>query len=118
MLKDTFIVPVMNIWCGYALAYRVYTNLQACAYAPEVQPPCACCLRSKKQGRRAPATLRWLLRRTLRRALGTEESVRRFLAQHWTEWAMLPDIEQLGGLGGEHNQRVQDFLASQLRTCC
>ena len=38
--------------------------------------------------------------------------MRRFLAQHWTEWAMLPDIEQLGGLGGEHDQRVQDLLAS------
>jgi len=82
VLKDTFIVPVMNI--------------------------------CKKQGRRAPATLRWLLRRTLRRALGTEESVRRFLAQHWTEWAMLPDIEQLGGLGDVHGE-AQKMCAAEAR---
>ena len=68
---------------------------------------CAC-FGSKKQGRRANAALRWLLRQILRRALGTWEEVGTFLELHWKEWEMLPDIEMLlGGSSGVFQSAVR-----------
>merc|ERR1719272_1982955 len=59
--------------------------------------------------------LRWLLRRVLRRALGTEEELKLFLAQHWTEWEMLPDIKQLGGSAADLEKRAQAMCAGEAR---